>query len=86
MIEGSGQLTGRPRILPQKVVKMWWRLSEEERGSLVEELIRYVEDFEEPQVFVSKDKRRPRDDKHARLGIPSDPVYAVYAFRKGSTL
>ncbi len=50
---------------------------------LVEELFRYSEAFHEPRVFVSRDKPRPQDDKHAHLGIPSDPVYAVYAEKKG---
>lgn len=71
------------RMFPQKVVKMWWRLSEEDRVVLVEELFRYAEVFDEPGAFVSRDKARPADDRHAHLGISSDPVYAVYAEKKG---
>lgn len=71
------------RMFPQKVVKMWWRLNEEERVILVEELFKYVELFEEPRTFVSRDRPRPVDDRHAHLWIPSDPVYVVYADRKG---
>jgi hypothetical protein len=35
-------------------------------------------------VFVSKGKVRPKDDKYAHLGIPSDPIYAVYAEKVGA--
>jgi len=34
-------------------------------------------------VFESKNLPRPKDDKYAALGIPSDPVYAVFADRRG---
>lgn len=71
------------RMFPQKVVKLWWRLSEEERVVLVEELFRYSEAFEEPKVLVSRDKPRPADDKYADTGLPSDPVYAVFAEKRG---
>lgn len=71
------------RMFPQKVVKLWWRLSEEERVVLVEELFRYSDAFEEPRVLVSRGKPRPADDKYAHTGLPSDPVYAVFAEKKG---
>ncbi|NLI82274.1 MAG: class I SAM-dependent methyltransferase [Deltaproteobacteria bacterium] len=71
------------RMFPQKVVKAWWRMNEEERVTFVEELFKYVDMFDPPKTFVSRNKARPPDDKHAHLGIPSDPVYVVYADKKG---
>ena len=71
------------RMFPEKAVKVWREAGEEERVLLVEELFREVGAFEKPSVFVSKGKPRPKDDKYAHLGIPSDPIYAVYADKKG---
>jgi hypothetical protein len=30
-------------------------------------------------------KPRPKDDKYAGLGIPSDPIWAIYAEKKGAS-
>ena len=71
------------RYFPPKVVKMWRETSEEERVLLVADFFDETAAFEQPRVFVSRGKPRPKDDKYAHLGIPSDPVYAVYADRRG---
>jgi SAM-dependent methyltransferase len=71
------------RMFPEKAVKVWREAGEEERVLLVEGLFKEAGAFEKPAVFLSKGKPRPKDDKYAHLGIPSDPVYAVYADKKG---
>jgi len=71
------------RMFPQKAVKVWKESSEEERVLLVEDFFRESGAFEKTTVFASKGKPRPKDDKYADLGIPSDPIYAVYADKKG---
>ncbi len=71
------------RMFPEKAVKVWVEASEAERVELVRLYFRKSGLFEEPEVFVSAGRPRPRDDKYAHLGIPSDPVYAVYAERMG---
>ena len=71
------------RMFEQKAVKIWRQSGEEERAWLVEEFFRRGGIFSSPQVFVSKGKPRPRDDKYAHLGIPSDPIYALYAEKTG---
>ncbi len=71
------------RFFPPKAVKVWRESSEELRVTLVQEFFRESGVFEAPQLFVSRGKPRPRDDKYAHLDIPSDPVYFVYADRKG---
>lgn len=71
------------RMFEQKAVKIWHQSSEEERLLLVEEFFNRTETFTRPQLFASKGKPRPKDDKYAHLGIPSDPIYAVYAEKKG---
>jgi len=71
------------RMFDEKAVKIWRQSGEEERILLVEEFFNRVGIFTSPQVFVSKGKPRPKDDKYTHLGIPSDPIYAVYAEKSG---
>ncbi|MGE5840463.1 MAG: class I SAM-dependent methyltransferase [Deltaproteobacteria bacterium] len=71
------------RMFPEKAVKVWRDAGEEERVLIVEDLLREAGTFAKPSLFVSKGKPRPKDDKYARLGLPSDPIYAVYADKKG---
>ncbi|RJR19654.1 MAG: methyltransferase domain-containing protein [Desulfobacteraceae bacterium] len=71
------------RMFPEKAVKLWRNSSEDERVIIVEEFFKETGLFERPSLFVSKGKPRPADDKYASEGIPSDPVYAVYAERMG---
>jgi SAM-dependent methyltransferase len=71
------------RLFPQKAVKIWRQSSEEERLMLVEDYFKLAGGYHTPQVWVSKGGVRPEDDKYFDLGIPGDPVYAVYAEKKG---
>ncbi len=71
------------RMFPQKAVKIWKESGEKERIVLVEDFFRASDAFEKPKVFISKGRPRPQDDKYAHLGLPSDPIYAVYAEKKG---
>lgn len=70
------------RYFPPKVVNIWRNSGEEERIILVEEFFRIAGGYEKPDVFISKGRPRPESDKYAHLGIPSDPIYAVYADKK----
>jgi SAM-dependent methyltransferase len=71
------------RMFEEKAVKIWRQSGEAERARLVEEFFHRAGIFTSPQVFVSKGKPRPKDDKYAHLGIPSDPIYAIYAEKTG---
>lgn len=71
------------RLFPQKAVKLWRDSSEEERILLVQDFFRAAGGFEPTAVFASRGKPRPADDKYSHLGIPSDPIYAVYADKEG---
>lgn len=71
------------RMFPRKAVKIWRQSGEAERVLLVQDFFRAAGGFEETRLFVSRGLPRPRDDKYAAAGIPSDPVYAVYADRAG---
>lgn len=71
------------RMFPQKAVRIWRESREEERIILVEEYFKASGLFEKTSFFVSKGRPRPRDDKYAPMNLPSDPVYTLYADRKG---
>ncbi|MDY6971967.1 MAG: methyltransferase domain-containing protein, partial [Thermodesulfobacteriota bacterium] len=73
------------RLFEEKAVKIWHESSEDERILLVEEFFEVTDQFEKPNLFVSRNKPRPKNDKYAYLGIPSDPVYAVYADKRGGS-
>jgi SAM-dependent methyltransferase len=73
------------RMFPQKAVKVWQESGEDERVLLVEELFKRAGVFGRTTLFVSKGKPRPKDDKYATFGIPSDPVYAVYGDKSGGS-
>jgi SAM-dependent methyltransferase len=73
------------RYFPPKVVKIWREASDDERMLLVREYLRLCDAFHEPRDFVSAGKPRPSDDRYAASGLPSDPVYAVFADRKGGS-
>ena len=70
------------RMFPPKAVKIWREASEEERILIVKEFFKKSVVFQEPETYISTGKPRPANDKYAYLGIPSDPVFAVYANRK----
>ncbi len=71
------------RYFPEKATHVWKRSTEEERLLLVQDWIRAAGVFDEPRYFASRGLPRPADDRYAELGIPSDPVIAVYAERAG---
>ena len=71
------------RMFPEKAIKLWRESNEEERIILVEEYFNSTGLFEKPNLFVSKGRPRPSSDKYAHLNIPSDPICALYADKKG---
>lgn len=71
------------RWFEPKVTELWRRSSEGERVCLVQEWLEAAGGFGPFTTFASKGQPRPADDKYAHLGIPSDPVYAVWAERAG---
>lgn len=71
------------RFVPQRTAQPFHRIGEEERVLLVADYFNETQRFEQPRVFVSRDRPRPADDELAASGLPSDPIYAVYADRRG---
>ena len=71
------------RYFQEKVVKIWRHANGEQRIQLIESYFESTYQFGEATVFVSRGRPRPDDDKYSPLGVPSDPVFAVYAEKKG---
>ncbi len=67
------------RMFTPKAVRIWGLLSEEERLHLVSHYFQEAGAYTDTADFVSIGLPRPADDKHAYLGVPSDPIYAVMA-------
>ena len=67
------------RFFEPKVTAIWRRSSESQRIALVETWLAASEAFNKPSEFIVSGLPRPADDKYTRFGIPSDPVFAVYA-------
>lgn len=71
------------RMFPQKAVKVWRESDENERVILVNDYFDLSGAFEKASLFTSRGKPRPKDDKYAGEIPVSDPIYAVYAEKKG---
>ncbi len=66
------------RMFPPKAVKIWKETNESERNDMVRGFFARSDRFVIDGEFESKGKPRPEDDKYYDMGIPSDPIYAVW--------
>jgi len=71
------------RKVRRKSIQVWRQLTERRRRILVEEMVRVCGSFERVGTFRSVGFPRPADDTFLATGLPSDPIYAVYADRIG---
>lgn len=71
------------RWFKEKVTRIWQAADEQQRVALVQSWFDQTGLFWPTRTFVSMGKPRPDKDRYAHLGIPSDPVYAVFSDRKG---
>jgi SAM-dependent methyltransferase len=67
------------RMTPAKAARIWRDANEADRPGLVKRFMTLTEALVLEDSFVSSGKPRPADDSHYSLGIPSDPIYAVWA-------
>jgi SAM-dependent methyltransferase len=72
------------RMFPEKAVKVWRESSDRERMLLVQDFFDSVSGFGPRRTFAAQGQPRPSGDRFARAGLPSDPVYAVWAERHGA--
>ncbi|MEW6347850.1 MAG: methyltransferase domain-containing protein [Thermodesulfobacteriota bacterium] len=70
------------RMFPAKAVPIWKKTNEAARVDLVRKYFTLSERFYLSGSLDSTGKPRPVNDKYYPLGLPSDPVYAVW----GNTL
>ncbi|MBM4326992.1 MAG: methyltransferase domain-containing protein [Deltaproteobacteria bacterium] len=66
------------RMFPPKAVNIWKQSTEAQRVDLVKGFFDKTPGLDRGGYFESIGKPRPKDDKYYMLGIPSDPVYAVW--------
>lgn len=66
------------RMFPPKTVNIWKKTNESERVELVKKYFALANGFSTAGSFESTGKPRPEDDQYYSLGIPSDPIYALW--------
>jgi SAM-dependent methyltransferase len=71
------------RFFPEKVVQLWRSASETERVLIVQDYLNSSPLLTPPQAFSSLGRPRPDCDPYAQFGLASDPVYALWAERRG---
>ena len=71
------------RFFEPKVIKLWRDFSEMERQLLVEDYFNATTALGPHRIYVSRGQPRPADDRYAGLGLPSDPITALYAEKVG---
>lgn len=71
------------RYHPEKVIKLWQETSDRERLEYIQSMFEKSALFTSPQTFISRGKPRLKDSRNSHLHCPSDPIYAVYADKKG---
>ena len=67
------------RMFPPKATEIWKTTSEKDRIDLVKKFISFSGKLVVQGYSESKGKPRPKDDKYFKYGIPSDPIYSVWA-------
>ncbi len=67
------------RMFPPKAVNIWKNTPEKDRVDLVKKFISLSGALVVQGYSESKGKPRPKDDKYFKYGIPSDPIYTVWA-------
>jgi SAM-dependent methyltransferase len=66
------------RMFPPKAVNIWKNATERQRVDLVRRYFTLSGKLRIEGYFESVGKPRPKDDKYYDLGIPSDPIFAVW--------
>jgi len=66
------------RMFPPKAVNIWKESTEKQRVELVRRFFSLAGRFVIQGYQESRGNPRPKDDKYYALGIPSDPIYAVW--------
>jgi len=71
------------RFFHDKAVKIWDMLTDDERVRMVKLFFDRTPALEKAEIFMDMGRPRPEDDKYYHMGFPSDPIYAVFAEKKG---
>ncbi len=67
------------RMFPQRAVHIWRKKNDAERIDIVKDYLSVNDKFFPSRTMETTGKPRPEDDEFYSLGIPSDPIYVVWA-------
>jgi SAM-dependent methyltransferase len=70
------------RWFPEKVIHIWKELHDFERMGLVMEYFRRSQMFKDLETYSIRGLPRPENDKYFPDLMESDPIYAVWGYRK----
>ena len=76
--QGMLVVTFSNRMFPPKAAPIWKKTPEADRIELVQKYFSLSGRFYVAGKFESTGQPRPADDKYYPLGLPSDPIYAVW--------
>jgi len=79
---GLFAVTFSNRWFPPKVIDIWHNLHEFERTALVLEYFLRSGRFDNLETLSVRGLSRPEDDRHIRASIFSDPIHAVWGYRR----
>ncbi len=71
------------RSFPTKAIKVWELLADDEKVELVRTYFNRTDSFKKTDTYIYMGDPRPKDDKYIDEGIPSDPIFAVFAEKSG---
>jgi len=79
---GAFIVTFSNRWFPPKVIRVWERIHEFERVGLVMEYFLRCGGFDQLGTYSMRGLPRPQTDKYAGELVLSDPIYAVWGYRR----
>jgi SAM-dependent methyltransferase len=71
------------RFFPEKAVRIWREASDQERVMIVEDYLDSCDLLGPSSTYSVQGRPRPATDRYAHLGLPSDPIFAVWAEKVG---
>ena len=70
------------RWFPPKVIRTWTKLQEFERTGMVMQWLKEASGFRSLETTSLRELPRPWDDRYRKMSPFSDPIYAVWGYKK----
>jgi SAM-dependent methyltransferase len=75
-------ITFSNRWFPPKVIHIWTELQEFERTGMVLQWLKKASGFRSLETSSLRELLRPEDDRYRKMSPFSDPIYAVWGYKK----